>query len=265
MMKTTEQFKKDVLKLLGSDYEVLSEYIGNHKKILIRHNCEKCNNYEWSVEPNSVIQGAKCPKCQHRSYKKTTEEFKQEVFDLVGNEYTVLGEYIHKDKKLLMRHNCDECDNYEWEISPHNFLDNAGRKGRRCPYCSKSKNEKKISEFLRNHDISYIPQKTFEGLIGEGNGLLSYDFYLPKYNLLIEHQGRQHEEFIKTLHITERRFERQLEHDRRKKEYAENNNIKLLEIWYWNFKNMEKILEKELHITDKPQLLHIDSPLNIEL
>lgn len=44
----------------------------------------------------------------------------------------------------------------------------------------------------------------------------------------------------------EEQFKIQQEHDRRKREYAEKNNIKLLEIWYYD--NIEQILFKELSI-----------------
>lgn len=47
---------------------------------------------------------------------------------------------------------------------------------------------------------------------------------------------------------TEEKFEIQKEHDKKKKEYAESHNIELLEIWYWDFDNIEKILEKELAV-----------------
>jgi len=41
-------------------------------------------------------------------------------------------------------------------------------------------------------------------------------------------------------------FERQVEHDKRKCEYTQNNNINLLVIWYWDFDNIEGILKREL-------------------
>jgi len=66
--------------------------------------------------------------------KKTQEEFEKEVYNLVGNEYTVLGKYIDALKKILIRHN--NC-NYEWNVQPSNFLE-----GQRCPVCSK--NPKKV-------------------------------------------------------------------------------------------------------------------------
>ena len=77
---------------------------------------------------------------------------------------------------------------------------------------------------------------------------MSYDFYLPDYNLLIECQGEQHERFIRGFHETEESFEKQLEHDRRKREYAKKNNIDLLEIWYYDMDSIEEILIEKLYI-----------------
>ena len=50
------------------------------------------------------------------SKRKTNNEFLQEVFSLVGDEYSVLSPYINNKTKVLMRHNCKECNNYEWEV-----------------------------------------------------------------------------------------------------------------------------------------------------
>lgn len=115
----------------------------------------------------------------------------------------------------------------------------------RCPECQCSQGENKISYHLNNKYIYYIPQKEFDGLVGLGNGNLSYDFYLPNYNLLIEYQGEYHDGTARNQ--TEEEFIIQKEHDRRKREYAKENNIKLLEIWYWDFDNIESILEEYLN------------------
>lgn len=48
--------------------------------------------------------------------------------------------------------------------------------------------------------------------------------------------------------ITKKDFEKQLEHDRRKREYAKQHNIKLLEIWYYDMDNIEDILVKKLNL-----------------
>ena len=123
--------------------------------------------------------------------------------------------------------------------------------GNRCPVCKQSKGEKRINNYLiKNNfkqDEDYIPQMEFNGLAGIKGGNLSYDFYLSKYNLLIEYQGEMHERFVKGIHKSIKDFKKQQEHDRRKKQYAILNNIKLLPIWYWDFDNIETILNKELN------------------
>jgi len=60
--------------------------------------------------------------------KKTTEEYKNEVFNLVGDEYIVSGEYINDSTKIPMLHKT--CGKY-YMVAPSNFL-----KGNRCPYCA---------------------------------------------------------------------------------------------------------------------------------
>ena len=110
-----------------------------------------------------------------------------------------------------------------------------------------SEGENIISNWLRYNGIKYEYEKTYEGLVGINGGSLSYDFYLYEYNLLIEYQGRQHDKYIEGLHSSHFEFERQQEHDKRKREYAKDNNIKLLEIWYYDFDNIEEILNKELN------------------
>lgn len=117
-----------------------------------------------------------------------------------------------------------------------------------CPTCSRSKGEKRLINYLNEKGIKYQEEKMYFDLIGLGGGNLSYDFYLPKYNLLIEYQGEQHEKYIKGLHTSKDAFKKQQEHDRRKREYTKQNNIELLEIWYHDYDNIEQILNNKLKI-----------------
>ena len=66
-----------------------------------------------------------------KTTRKTTEQFTNEVFDLVGNEYDVLGAYINAKEKILMRHNICGCS---FDAIPSNFLS-----GNRCPVCNGKK------------------------------------------------------------------------------------------------------------------------------
>ena len=121
-------------------------------------------------------------------------------------------------------------------------------RGRRCPICKESHGERKIREYLTNNNIEFIPQKKFPKLLGTGNKQLSYDFYIPYKNLLIEFQGIQHYEprdfNNEGMEQAEKNFEIQQEHDRRKREYAQQNNIDLLEITYLEEDKIEEILDK---------------------
>lgn len=46
--------------------------------------------------------------------RKTDEEFKKNIFDLVNNDYTVLGKYITNKEKVLFKHNkCRKHISYE--------------------------------------------------------------------------------------------------------------------------------------------------------
>lgn len=115
--------------------------------------------------------------------------------------------------------------------------------------CIKSHGETNIKRFLSDINIAYEYQKTFDNLLGTQNGKLSYDFYLPDYNLLIEYQGEQHDKPIGFFGGKEQ-FLCQQKHDCIKREYAENNGYKLLEIWYWDYNNIDKILNKYLNTED---------------
>lgn len=59
--------------------------------------------------------------------KKTDAEFRKEVFELVGDEYTVLDKYVDSQTKIRMKHN--KCGNI-WLVGPSHFLHKT-----RCPKC----------------------------------------------------------------------------------------------------------------------------------
>lgn len=113
--------------------------------------------------------------------------------------------------------------------------------------CLRSGGEYNIIQWLEKHNIKYESQKKFPYLVGINGGNLSYDFYLPTYKILIEAQGQQHI-MPKQLFGGEEQFQKQKEHDKRKRDYAEVNGYKLLEIWYYDYNNIEEILSKELEV-----------------
>ena len=145
--KTPEEFIKEIHNKTNGEYSVLSEYKNTRTKVLMKHNA--CG-HEWQVLVDAFLYGgSRCPTCSKKRageliserLRKTHEEFVQEVYELVENEYAVLGQYKLTKTKLKMRHNV--CGN-EWQVVPHNFLVN----GNRCPKCSLEKRTITKQEFL---------------------------------------------------------------------------------------------------------------------
>ena len=103
---------------------------------------------------------------------------------------------------------------------------------------------KKIVTRRINKSIEFEKTKKFPNL--KDKGLLSYDFYISKLNLLIEYNGEQHYEnvFKKPLH----EWHRQLHHGWLKRKYAKKNGITLLVIPYWDFKNIDTILKENISL-----------------
>lgn len=101
--------------------------------------------------------------------RKTNKEFISEVYDLVGNEYTFLENYVNSSTKIKVKHNCRLCGNHEYSTKPNSFL-----RGNRCPKCSKLKRKGKSyskftlddwnNHFEKNLKGEYEQLTKYEGL-----------------------------------------------------------------------------------------------------
>ena len=206
-------------------------------------NCHICESEFVQSVNNRTSNYCKCPYCAGQKVNHTNN---------LGNTHPKLAKEWHpyKNDKLTTDDvhfssnkyawwQCAEC-NHEWASR----IETRTNRGYGCPQCNESKGEKRIRKWLEENKIIFVPQKEYEGLIGLGGGNLSYDFYLSKQNTLIEYQGQFHDG--KENEYVRRNIEYQQEHDKRKKDYASLNNIKLLEIWYWDYDSIEEILSKEV-------------------
>ena len=122
---TTQEFKDQVYQLVQDEYQVLGEYKGSNVKIQMKH--MKCG-LEYPVKASNFKNGKRCPNCSTKA-KKTTEQFKEEVYELVRDEYKVLGSYEGANAKIQMRH---QACGLEYDVRPQHFLG-----GVRCPKCNK--------------------------------------------------------------------------------------------------------------------------------
>lgn len=247
-----DTFGEDFLKKYWSNKNTINPWKiapQSHKKVWLLCQEHKYHNdnggYETSCD--NFYKGSRCGYCHN---------FKLHPLDSFGNLYPEKVKYWSKNNKKLpyevapctytkYKFICENCGS-EFERSLTSL--NKANTGVFCRECNSSQLEIRTKDILIKYNVKYNIQVEYNGLIGLGNGNLSYDFYLPTYNLLIECQGEQHERFVKGLHKTKKDFEKQLEHDKRKREYAKKNNIDLLEIWYYDVDNIENILIEKLQI-----------------
>lgn len=218
-------------------YDVTS---GSKKKVWWR--CKTNSNHSWQATiAKRKTRG--CPYCsgylpdEVHNFGTMYPELLSE-WDYSKNTISQFKYTVASGKKVWWI--CAECG-HSWKTSIAKRTCNKTN----CPKCNKSKGEIIIHNYLESIHKYFIPQKEFENLLGVGGNNLSYDFYLPNENLLIEYQGQFHDGTAEIQ--TNEGYIKQQEHDRRKKQYSIDNNIKLLEIWYWDLENIEIILQNNLN------------------
>ena len=120
-----------------------------------------------------------------------------------------------------------------------------------CPSCVKSKFELSVQSFLDEHNIYFIPQYKFKNC--KDKNPLPFDFFLPKYNTVIETDGEGHYIPIKwSSNFTDDDAQMQLrlvqKHDKIKNNYCIKNNINIIRIPYWEKNNIRDILIQKLNL-----------------
>lgn len=230
--KTTSMFKEEVGLLVGNEYEVEGGYANSKTKIKIRH--KQCGS-SFEMQPNSFLSGQRCPHCS-KNKQKITEDFKSDVFDIVGNAYTVVGEYRTAKDKVTMKHNV--CG-YEFEVQPAHFL----HSGTRCHRCTSSYGEGIIELILHKNQIKYSKEKKFSDCIIKKPLPFDFAIYDQQDNLifLIEYDGEQH--FYETGFG---KYEYTSQSDAIKNKYCCEQKIDLLRISFKDKKNIFSILQKHI-------------------
>lgn len=152
-------------------------------------------------------------------------------------------EYKGKQSKLKFR--CDCGNTYYCRM--YDFRDRAVDHCKECGKINvKSKMEVLVKQWLEKNNIENIGEKTF--IDCKDKYCLPFDFYLPKYNICIECQGKQHYEPVEFFGGMER-YDYTVRHDKIKREYCKNKNIRYLELSYLYLKDDKyiKILKTNIN------------------
>jgi hypothetical protein len=148
---------------------------------------------EFEQRTDNHIQGQGCPKCglsqRTNLLKSTQEQFIQKARTIHGDKYSYSQvNYINNRTKIKIA-----CPKHgEFEQTPDSHINGKNA----CPRCNDSKGELELELIFKKYNIEAKSQYR----IPEVADILKYDFYLPKYNLLIEFHGIQHYEYIPFIH-----------------------------------------------------------------
>ena len=229
---TTENIKLWLIKNNKNFSFVSGEYTGARDKNL-KFICHNCGNV-WNTSWNDASNDHGCPICvlKNRSINRKIKIDKVlKLFQDNNISIIDIDEYIDTETKIYCL--CNKC-NYKWYTDYRHVKSEKG-----CPKCSSSHGEKRIQKFLDNKNISYEIQKRFKECIYKKH--LPFDFYLSEYNVCIEYHGIQHYEKIDHFGGQEK-FDKSKIRDDIKRNFCKENNVKLLEISYLDFDNIEEIM-----------------------
>jgi hypothetical protein len=218
-------FKEYGCELLENDYK------NAHTKMKYKCNC---GNIAY-IDFDHFKRGCRCMNCTEN--EKLTYEFVYNYFKNYGCE---LLEKIYINSNTKMKYYCS-CGNESY-ISWDNF-----KQGKRCTACSESHGEKQIATYLINHNCQFKREYKFKDC--KNKQPLPFDFAIFDKNnnlqFLTEYDGQLH--YISKEHFggEAELIKRQI-NDSIKTNYCLQNNIPLLRIPYWDFDNIEHILDNFL-------------------
>ena len=239
--KTHDQFLTEFLELSKGEYELLDKYEHGRKKVRVKHNL--CG-HTYKVRPQDFLSGRRCPHCKYVKFgderRKSDEAFREEVFELTGDEYVFLEDYQTSFDKIEVRH--IKCGT-TYEVAPTLFL-----KGRRCPHCSvyekQSRGERTVEKYLSESNIHFKREYSFSDLRIEKK--LRFDFAIfndeKELTALIEFDGRQHHEPVEVFGGLEG-FKRTVYSDKLKNEYCRKNGIPLLRLTEKDLEDLSDTLD----------------------
>ena len=232
-----EDFIEKAKKIHGDKYDYSKVvYVGSKNKV-----CIICPEHgEFWQTPNAHLSGQGCLYCgvEGKSQKRlcTEKEFIEKANRIHNYTYDY-SKIIYRGVDKQIEIICPKHGEF-WQ-TPHSHLNGHG-----CQKCRESKLERDIRFLLEENNINYIYQASKKDL--EWLGYLSFDFYLPDYNIAIECQGIQHFEpvdFVGKGEIwAKQSFEEGVRRDKIKASLAKENGVRIM--YYSNIVGEDIINDK---------------------
>lgn len=226
-----------------SPYGIVSGY----RKEKIIWLCSVCQ-YEWKDFIKQRLKSKGCPVCSgeilsdKNRFSLVYPEIASEWHPTKNGDLTP-DDFTYGSGKVVWWL-CENLHEYKTPINRRTNMKSG------CPKCKTSKGEKRIKHVLTSANLvdeqDFISQYRFGDC--KNTFSLPFDFYLPNYNVAIEYHGEQHYRVREKndLFGGKEGFRKRKINDQIKENYCKDNNINLLIIPYWEFDNIEQILQETL-------------------
>ncbi len=205
-----------------------TNYINMRTKILVT-----CKIHgDFSILPYNHIAGSGCESCSRDLHKLTTLNE-----DRLLNINNIHKYYYQYNDMSIVNGYINICCPVHGTFSQIIYFH---EKGHGCSLCnSTSRGEKKIKNYLENKNIVFNMNHTFKDC--KNKKRLKFDFYLQNNNIIIEYDGEHH--FKENKYFGIGNLEYITNNDNIKNKYCEDNNIEIIRIPYWNYNNIDDILD----------------------
>lgn len=228
-------FLEETLKERG--FKIISgDYNGVKSKMIV--NCLK-HNIDIKINRNDFLCGKQvCPECSKEKWRGIYKTNFINKANIIHNNFYKYEDVVYQTTRELVNIHCP--NHGIFQQSPDSHL-----QGQRCPKCVMSFRENCIKNILEKHKIEYVYNKGHKLLINpKTNYPLKPDFWLEKFNLIIEYDGIQHHKQI----YSEKEFNKIKELDLLKDKLCKENKI---QIWRFNKSNISSFEEKLIDLYEK--------------
>lgn len=230
------------------DFKYIKEYVEsfNYKLISTKYKnsgelldmiCDK--GHECKISWDNFKYGRRCVECRNEATAERCKHSYKYVKSYIEDcGYSLLSkDYQNENTYLTIK--CEKGHIFKRHFASFKVT-------HRCPICGMSKGENKVKLYLESINKPYIFNKPyFDDLLSPKGNPLRPDFILEDDKVWIEYDGEFHYKII----YDETKYISLKQNDEIKNEYAKKHNWKMIRIPYWEFDNIEKILNRELNIT----------------
>lgn len=204
--------------------------------------CSKCDS-DYDMRMYDRNNNHNCPYCKGFRVNHTNSFASRNPDKINEWNYKRNGSITPEDvtygSKKKIWWICDK--GHEWIATPNDRSSDYN-----CPKCKSSKGEVKINNILEKNNIKFEYNYKFGDC--KNKNKLPFDFYIDN-KIIIEYDGEVHFNpirYTKNKNKTDDALKYRQNNDKIKNQYCVINKIPLIRIPYWEFSNIEYIVENVL-------------------